>query len=88
MAQQDFNPRQHSLLQIVIFVIVVLSSSPPCGGSFLTFFKTICTPLSMILHGASDGGRLSVILHLFHFIIFTLTADLSLLLVFLWMSSP
>ncbi len=77
---QDFSPSRRSVLPIVFLVTMVPTALRSLTSSFrvvlvwfLPFLMTIITPWGEIMHGASDWGRLMVIVYFFNFQIIALT---------------
>lgn len=82
LALQDLSHWQRSVLLMVAFVPLVqalcrsVTRSPHGLQIFLVIVLVIIlTPSGEILHGALDRGRLSVVLYIFHFVIFAPTMD-------------
>ena len=82
LALQDLSPWRRSVLLMVAFVTLVpalcrsFTRSPRVVLGFLfTVLVIILTPRGEILRGAPDGGRLSVVLYVFHFLIIAPTVD-------------
>ena len=81
LALQDLSPWRRSVLLMVGFVTLVplcrSFTRPPrvVLGFLLTVLVIILTPRVEIMRGATDRGRLSVVLYVFYFLIIAPTVD-------------